>query len=116
VTLTLRRGRPDDSAHDNFNRAASPDRTHPAARSAARQATPLPKIAIAFLAIIVLFGGGAGAFANASLSSTYSPGRAVTDYLAAMSRDDVTYMLANGNNPRRVVAPTTSMVPSHSTR
>src|SRR5258706_5389911 len=47
--------------------------------------------------LLVLGLGGGGLVANASLSATYSPGRAVTEYLAAQSRGDARYMLANAN-------------------
>jgi hypothetical protein len=49
------------------------------------------------LVVVVLIGvlGGGAAFANASLSSTYSPQRAVADYFSAQRRGDVTGMLAN---------------------
>jgi len=64
---------------------------------------------LVILAIIVgvlttALAGGA-AIANASLSSTYSASRAVTDYLAAMSRGDVAYMVANGNYPKGNLGP-----------
>jgi hypothetical protein len=50
---------------------------------------------IAILLIVLLAAGGL--IANASLSSTYSPARAVSDYLSAQSRGDVGYMVANAN-------------------
>jgi hypothetical protein len=48
-------------------------------------------------AVLILALGGGGALANASLSATYGPSKAVTDYLAAQSRGDVHYMVANAN-------------------
>jgi hypothetical protein len=64
---------------------------------------------VAIVAIIVstltLALGGGAVLANASLSSTYGAGRAVTDYLAAMSRGDVAYMLANANYPKGAGGP-----------
>lgn len=51
-------------------------------------------IGIVVVLLIAILGGGA-AFANASLSSTYSPQRAVIDYFAAQSRGDVNTMLSN---------------------
>jgi archaellum component FlaF (FlaF/FlaG flagellin family) len=41
--------------------------------------------------------GGGAFFASASLSSTYSPERAVTDYLAAQKKGDTRFMIANAN-------------------
>ncbi len=50
---------------------------------------------VAAVLVVVL---AAGAFlANASLSSTYSPGKAVSDYFAAQTRGDSAYMWANAN-------------------
>src|SRR5262249_35063148 len=57
---------------------------------------------------LVLLGGGA-ALANASLSTTYGASRAVTDYFAAMSRGDVSYMLANANYPKGAGGPSAMM-------
>src|SRR5712691_10162927 len=51
---------------------------------------------IGIVAVVVLAAlGGGGALANASLSSTYSPQRAVSDYFAAMGRGDATGMMSN---------------------
>jgi len=51
---------------------------------------------LVLVAALVLGGAGTGGyFANASLSSTYSPERAVTDYFAAQMRGDVATMMAN---------------------
>ena len=49
------------------------------------------------LILVLLFAGlGTGAFlANSSLSNTYSPQRAVTDYLVAQKKGDTNGMLAN---------------------
>lgn len=44
--------------------------------------------------VLAALGGGALA-ANAALSSTYSPQRAVSDYFAAMGKGDVTGMMSN---------------------
>jgi hypothetical protein len=60
--------------------------------------------AIVAVVLILLLGGGA-VLANASLSSTYSPKAAVTDYFAAQARGDVNAMWSNatfastGGNP-----------------
>ena len=51
-------------------------------------------VAIVLVVAVLILGGG-GVAANAVLSSTYSPERAVTDYFAAQSRGDVTGMMAN---------------------
>lgn len=51
-------------------------------------------IGLVVVLLIAVLGGGA-AFANASLSSTYSPQQAVTDYFAAQGRGDVNGMLTN---------------------
>lgn len=50
---------------------------------------------VAVFLILVLAVGGV--LANASLSSTYAPGKAVLNYFAAQSRGDVNYMVANAN-------------------
>jgi archaellum component FlaF (FlaF/FlaG flagellin family) len=50
---------------------------------------------ILILLIVVLAGAAIGA--NASLSATYNPQRAITDYLAAQKRGDVGFMVANAN-------------------
>ena len=51
---------------------------------------------IGIVAVVVLAAlGGGGALANASLSSTYSPQRAVSDYFAGMGRGDATGMMSN---------------------
>jgi hypothetical protein len=51
-------------------------------------------IGLVVVLVIAVLGGGS-AFANASLSSTYSPQQAVVDYFAAQSRGDVNGMLSN---------------------
>ena len=51
-------------------------------------------IGIVVVLLLAVLGGGA-AYANASLSSTYSPQRAVTDYFAAQGRGDLNGMLSN---------------------
>lgn len=51
-------------------------------------------VAAVIVVVLAAFGGGA-AFANASLSSQYSPQRAVSDYLSAMGRGDVSGMMTN---------------------
>ncbi len=63
----------------------------PPARKGSR--TPLIVGIVAVLLILLL--GGLGVLANASLSSTYSPTRAVTDYLRAQARGDVSGMFSN---------------------
>jgi hypothetical protein len=50
-------------------------------------------IVVLLLAIV----GVGGVIANASLSSTYSPGKAVSDYFAAQARADTAFMAANAN-------------------
>jgi hypothetical protein len=51
---------------------------------------------IGIVAVVVLAAlGGGGALANASLSSTYSPQRAISDYFAAMRKGDVNGMTSN---------------------
>ena len=53
---------------------------------------------IGIVAVVVLAAlGGGGALANASLSSTYSPQRAVSDYFSAMGRGDATGMMSNAS-------------------
>ena len=51
-------------------------------------------VGIVVVFLLILLGGG-GFFINSSLSTTYSPQRAVTDYFAAQSRADVNTMLTN---------------------
>jgi len=51
-------------------------------------------VVAAFL-VVVLAGGGF--LANASLSSTYNPSKAVSEYFAAQARGDGAYMWANAN-------------------
>jgi hypothetical protein len=66
----------------------------PPARAGGSRTLMIVGIVAAFLIVVL----AAGAFlANASLSSTYSPGRAVSDYFAAQSRGDSGYMWANAN-------------------
>ena len=53
---------------------------------------------IGLIVVLILAALGGGALvANASLSSTYSPERAVTDYLAAQKKGDTSFMIANAN-------------------
>jgi hypothetical protein len=47
--------------------------------------------------LILAAGGVAAALANISLSNTYSPEKAVTDYLAAQKRGDFLFMFNNAN-------------------
>lgn len=51
------------------------------------------------LIVVLLLGilGVGAVFANASLTSTYSPQKAVTDYLAAQKKGDAAFMAANAN-------------------
>ena len=65
----------------------------PARRSSGRMYLIIGIVAVVVLAAL----GGGGALANASLSSTYSPQRAVSDYLSAMGRGDATGMMSNAN-------------------
>jgi len=66
----------------------------PPARAGGSRTLMIVGIVAAFLVVVL----AAGAFlANASLSSTYSPGKAVTDYFAAQARGDSGYMWANAN-------------------
>jgi hypothetical protein len=51
---------------------------------------------IGIIAVVVLAAlGGGGALANASLTSTYSPQHAVSDYFSAMARGDASGMMSN---------------------
>ena len=53
---------------------------------------------IGLVAVLLLVAGGVGAvLVNASLTSTYSAEKTVTDYLAAQKRGDANFMLANAN-------------------
>jgi len=53
---------------------------------------------IGLVLVLLLAAGGVGAvLANASLSSTYSAGKTVTDYLAAQKSGNTAFMLANAN-------------------
>ena len=65
----------------------------PPARRAGRGRVLLV-IGIIAVFLIAALGGGA-IFANAQLSTTYSPQRAVTDYFAALGRGDVSGMMSN---------------------
>jgi len=66
----------------------------PPAKAGRSRTLMIVGIVAAFLVVVL----AAGAFvANASLSSTYSPGKAVTDYFGAQARGDGGYMWANAN-------------------
>ncbi len=53
-------------------------------------------LVIGIIAVVLLAAlGGGGVLANASLSSTYSPQKAVSDYLAAMGKGDVNGVMSN---------------------
>lgn len=53
---------------------------------------------IGLILVLLIAAGGAGAFVvNASLSSTYSPGKAVVDYLTAQKKGNYQFMFANAN-------------------
>src|SRR5205823_9436916 len=53
-------------------------------------------LVIGIIAVVLLAAlGGGGVLANASLSSTYSPQKAVSDYLAAMGKGDVNDVMSN---------------------
>jgi hypothetical protein len=55
-------------------------------------------LVIGLIVVLLLAALGAGAvLANSSLAGTYSAERAVTDYLAAQKRGDVSFMTANAN-------------------
>jgi len=56
-----------------------------------------PMLLIIGIIVVVLLAalGGGGVLANASLSSTYSPQKAVSDYFSAMSKGDVNGMMSN---------------------
>jgi hypothetical protein len=69
----------------------------PAAPAARRGGSRTPMVAGIVAVFLILVLGGGAFIANASLSSTYSPQRAVTAYLAAQSRGDVATMMANAN-------------------
>ena len=71
--------------------AAEPTATSPSPRRRGRARL----LILVLVAALVLGGAGTGGyFANASLSSTYSPERAVIDYFAAQKKGDVTSMMA----------------------
>jgi archaellum component FlaF (FlaF/FlaG flagellin family) len=75
-----------------------PPSTPPAAAAPKPRRTGLLLLVIILIVVLILAALGGGAvLANASLSSTYSPERAVTDYLAAQKRGDVNFMVANAN-------------------
>src|SRR5712692_8847828 len=65
----------------------------PARPSSGRMFLIIGIVAVVVLAVL----GGGGAIANASLSSTYSPQRAVSDYFSAMGRGDATGMMSNAS-------------------
>ncbi len=68
----------------------------PPPQAPARRSSGQMLLIIGIVAVVVLAAlGGGGALANASLSSTYSPQRAVSDYFAAMGRGDATGMMNN---------------------
>src|SRR5712691_1845500 len=68
----------------------------PPPQAPARRSSGRTFLIIGIVAVVVLAAlGGGGALANASLSSTYSPQRAVSDYLSAMGRGDATGMMSN---------------------
>lgn len=52
-------------------------------------------IALIGVLVVVAAAGGGAVFANASLSSTYSPGQAALDYFAAQQHGDAAGMMAN---------------------
>jgi len=53
---------------------------------------------IGLVIVLLLAAGGVGAvLVNASLTSTYSAGKTVADYLAAQKKGDSTFMIANAN-------------------
>jgi hypothetical protein len=52
-------------------------------------------IALIVVVVVVSAGGGGAVFANASLSSKYSPGQAALDYFAAQQRGEAAGMVAN---------------------
>jgi archaellum component FlaF (FlaF/FlaG flagellin family) len=74
----------------------TPPQTAPPAAKPRRTGRPLLILVLIVVLLLVAVGGGA-VLANASLSSTYSPDRAVTDYLAAQKRGDTSFMIANAN-------------------
>jgi len=71
---------------------AGPSPAHPVSKHRTRN-----RWLVVLLVLVVVLGGlGTGAYvANASLSSTYSPERAVTDFFAAQKRGDVKGMMSN---------------------
>ena len=63
---------------------------------AARRGRGRMLLIIGIIAVVVLAAlGGGGVIANASLSSTYSPQKAVSDYFSAMSKGDVAGVMNN---------------------
>lgn len=72
--------------------------TAPPPPAAKQRHTGRTLLIIGLIVLLILAALGAGALvANASLSSTYSPERAVTDYFAAQKRGDADFMIANAN-------------------
>src|SRR5438477_10053808 len=67
----------------------------PARRSSGRMLLVIGIIAVVVLAAL----GGGGVLANSSLSSTYSPQRAVSDFFSAMGRGDAGGMMSNATFP-----------------
>ena len=88
-------------AADQMETVATPVEAESAPTDAAPQAAKGSRggrrlLAAALLvALLMAVAGGAFAFANASLSSRYSPGRALLDYFAAQKRGDAAGMMAN---------------------
>jgi archaellum component FlaF (FlaF/FlaG flagellin family) len=70
--------------------------TAPPATKPRRTGRLLLVIGLIVVLILAALAGGA-VLANASLSSNFSPEKAVTDYLAAQKRGDASFMIASGN-------------------
>ena len=70
--------------------------TAPPPQAAPRRGRGRMLLIIGIIVVVVLAAlGGGGVLANASLSSTYSPQKAVSDYFAAMGKGDVNGMMNN---------------------
>lgn len=81
--------------------SAPPSAELPASPPSPRRRGRARLLVIGLVVAVALGGIGAGAYvANASLSITYSPEKAVTDYFAAQRRGDVATMMANATFAR----------------
>ena len=81
-------------APQGYQQPMQPGFAPPPAKKGGSRTLLVVGIVAAFL-VVVLAGGGF--LANASFSTTYSAGKAVSAYFAAQSRGDADYMVANAN-------------------